>query len=221
MAYHRRLNEDHADKSYRWLHALIEKYIVFNRQEKVKAQMHSAKGIGQVLVTNAALPKGKAKAKAKGGKGGGGKSQGQADLWKKWKDPNARPKEGAGTSSWSDKKQVVCKFFLEGSCKFAKGKDCPSATTKKRLQPPRAARVAKEKAKEKEKAKTPSLNRRKLKVARPKVKVKRAKGKRQARQRFRIKLKKTSKDSVRLTPKGLASNQARNASFPTVISSTL
>ena len=70
MAYYRRLDKDHEDKSYKWLHALIEKYIVFNRQEKVKTQMHSAKGRGQVLATNAALPKKKAKAKAKGGKGG-------------------------------------------------------------------------------------------------------------------------------------------------------
>ena len=78
MRHCRSLDEDYPNKSYTWLQATIEKYIIRTRQEKVRLQIH--KGIGPILHPSAAAPKrrGKGKGKGKGKSGKGGKSQGTA-----------------------------------------------------------------------------------------------------------------------------------------------
>ena len=113
IAYYKRLDDDHPEKSYKWLYDLVEKHIAWKRKEQVKKSLH--KGIGPALhpALGAKGKKGKGK-----GKKGKGKGKGKTKKSGKTKKPRS------SSLSASQKRKTLCQYWARGVCRHESERDC-------------------------------------------------------------------------------------------------
>ncbi len=138
IAYYKRLDDDHPDKSYKWLYDLVEKHITWKRKEQVKKSLH--KGIGPVL--HPALG---AKGKKGNGKGKKGKGKGKGKTKKGGKTKKPR----SSSLSASQKKKTLCQYWARGVCRHESAKDCGFRHSHDEQRPPKKPKKPKAKAKAK------------------------------------------------------------------------